>query len=134
MTRSAQLALLVAILFAASSASAGWVVQDSGTNANLYGVNAHHGNINMAWSCGEGGTILFTSDGGVTWTPQDSGTQATLHSIVFVETNGAVLAVGEQGTLLKSTNSGQNWGAIPTGTDATLYDVSEFRFLAVGEG
>jgi photosystem II stability/assembly factor-like uncharacterized protein len=57
-----------------------------------------------------------------------------LHSIVFVETSGAVLAVGEEGTLLKSSNSGQTWSAIPTGTDATLYDVSEFRFLAVGEG
>jgi len=116
-----------------SSAFAGWILQDSGTSANLYGVNAHHGTIDTAWACGAEGTILYTSDGGATWTSQDSGTQVTLYSIVFVEQTGAVIAVGEAGTLLKSMDSGLTWNAMPTGTDATLYDVAEFRYLAVGE-
>lgn len=135
MARRTQLALIFSILAAhIQSASAGWVVQGSGTNANLYGVNAHHSNIDIAWACGAEGTILFTSNGGATWTPQDSGTQATLYSIVFIEENGAVFSVGEAGTLLRSTNSGQSWNALPTGTNATLYDVAEFRYYAVGEG
>jgi photosystem II stability/assembly factor-like uncharacterized protein len=126
--------VLLLTLAAWSDAFAGWQLQASGTDKHLYDVNAHHGDINVAWACGEDGTILFTSDGGATWTAQVSGTTATLHSVAFMEIGtGPVFVVGEGGTILRTTDQGQSWNPISSGTSSTLRDISDFGFLIVGD-
>ena len=36
------------------------------------------------WAAGEDGTILHTTDGGLTWSPQDAGTSEGLTALAFV--------------------------------------------------
>src|SRR5262245_25065909 len=116
-------------------AEAGCVLQQSGTTQDLHGVVASHGQVlNVAWACGAGGTILHTTDGGVTWNAQASGTTRTLRGMAFKEdAGGAVIAVGDSGTLLMTTDSGTTWNARAAGTTADLRAASEFRFFAVGD-
>ena len=116
-----------------SIGSAGWDLQQPPTGAHLYDVTAHHGNINMAWACGAGGTILFTSNGGATWSQQESGTTNDLHGIAFHEIAGSVVAVGAGGTILRTTNQGATWTPLPSGTLATLRSVSDFGMFIVGD-
>jgi photosystem II stability/assembly factor-like uncharacterized protein len=124
---------LLAILSAASPASAGWFLQNSGTTADLHGVGMLPGNVNTAWACGQGGTILHTTNGGASWTPQTSGTTNDLHAIAAIEETGAVIAVGDGGTLLLSTDRGATWSSRETSTSLSLHDISDFRFIAVGD-
>jgi photosystem II stability/assembly factor-like uncharacterized protein len=125
--------LCVATLYTTECAVAGWQVQNSGTMVHLYSITAAHGSIDVAWACGEGGTILYTSNGGLTWTPQNSTTTNTLYSIVFLEVIGnPVIAAGEGGTILRTTDLGTTWLSIPSGTTQTLRGISDFAASAGG--
>lgn len=122
------------LFFLAGNATAGWVTQSSGTTRTLHSVTGAHGNFNQAWACGEGGVILYTSNGGATWVAQNSGTASTLYAIVFIETSGGPLvAVGENGTIIRTTNSGTTWTPVQSGTTANLYGLSDFQIHAVGD-
>jgi photosystem II stability/assembly factor-like uncharacterized protein len=122
------------ILTSISTADAGWFLQNSGTGANLRSVIFNHGNENIAWTCGENGTILFTSNGGVNWIQQNSGTTTDLYAIVFMEiSEGPVFACGENGLIFRTSNSGTNWNVIPSNVSVTLKDISDFNFVAVGD-
>jgi photosystem II stability/assembly factor-like uncharacterized protein len=116
-----------------SIGSAGWDLQEPSTAAHLYDVTAHHSNINIAWACGIGGTILFTSNGGATWSQQESGTTNDLYGIAFHEIAGSVVAVGAGGTILRTTNLGTTWTPLASGTLATLRSVSDFGMFIVGD-
>lgn len=60
------------------------------------------------WACGRWGTIVHTSDGGVTWEFQTSGTDYTLSDIQFTDPmNG--WAVGDQGTIVHTADGGKTW-------------------------
>jgi photosystem II stability/assembly factor-like uncharacterized protein len=117
-----------------SVGSAGWDLLQPPTAAHLYDITANHGNINMAWACGAGGTILFTSNGGATWSEQESGTTNDLYGIAFHEIGGGpVVAVGAGGTILRTTNQGATWTPLASGTLATLRSVSDFGMFIVGD-
>ena len=122
------------LIFTTLEADAGWFQQNSGTSANLRSVIFNHGNENIAWACGENGTILYTSNGGINWVQQNSGTTADLYSIVFMEiSEGPVYACGENGIILRTSNNGSNWNVIPSIVSVTLRDISDFNFVAVGD-
>jgi photosystem II stability/assembly factor-like uncharacterized protein len=73
------------------------------------------------WAVGEGGTILYTPDGGLTWTRQTSGTTEWLHGVSFFDTLHGV-AVGN--AVLYTTNGGLTWSAgTRFGHLGTLYGV-----------
>ena len=57
---------------------------------------------------GTGGTIIRTTDGGVTWTPQTSGTTAWLLGVSFSD-RSAGTTVGSGGTILRTTDGGATW-------------------------
>ena len=61
------------LILTSLEAHADWFHQNSGTSANLRSVIFNHGNENIAWACGENGTILYTSNGGTNWIMQNSG-------------------------------------------------------------
>jgi photosystem II stability/assembly factor-like uncharacterized protein len=64
-----------------------------------------------AWASGNGGTIIKTTNGGVTWTVQPTPTTVYLYSIYFVdeETGWAAGSGTAPGVILKTTNGGQTW-------------------------
>ncbi|NOS84011.1 MAG: T9SS type A sorting domain-containing protein [Ignavibacteria bacterium] len=127
---------IISIFFLQSNlfSQSGWFQQVSGTNVNLHSVNSHHGNENIAWSCGDNGVILHTTNGGTSWVQQVSGTTNDLYCICFMETaGGPVMAVGESGIILRTTNFGTNWITIPSPTTRTLRDISDYNFVAVGD-
>jgi len=65
-------------------------------------------NSNIAWSVGDAGAILKTTDGGNSWINQTSNTYNNLNSVSFIDTlNGWI--VGEEGTILKTTDAGNEW-------------------------
>ena len=112
---------------------AGWVHQTGPTSVNLNGVNFHHGSEDLAWACGDNGTIIHTSNGGINWVIQNSGTTNDLYAIIFMEGSGSVMSVGQNGTILRTSNNGQNWTLIPSTTTRDLHDITEFNFLIAGD-
>ena len=60
------------------------------------------------WTVGDHGTILATSDGGVTWTKQSSGTGKLLCGVTFPDASHG-WAVGTDGTILATTDGGAHW-------------------------
>eukprot|EP00854_Cymbomonas_tetramitiformis_P000777 gene779-1251_t len=62
----------------------------------------------IAWTVGDGGIILSTTDGGHMWRVQDSGTVKDLYKSHF-ESNTTGWVVGSRGLLLKTTNAGATW-------------------------
>ncbi|MGD8396802.1 MAG: YCF48-related protein, partial [Candidatus Eiseniibacteriota bacterium] len=125
----------LALVATSMAACAGWDLQPGPTTADLYDVTASHGDIDIAWACGAGGTILFTSNGGATWTAQQSGTTEDLYGIAFQElAGGPVVAVGAGGMILHTTDLGTTWMARDSGTGAALRSISDFGFFVVGDG
>ena len=60
-----------------------WTQQESGTTENLRDV--YFVNNMTGWAVGTNGTILNTSDGGVTWSAQTSGTEEELTAVHFID-------------------------------------------------
>ena len=72
---------------------------------------------------GYGGTILRTTDGGITWMSQTSGIGSGLYGVLFTDANTGT-AVGDLGTILRTTDGGATWVSQTSGTNNLLYDVS----------
>jgi photosystem II stability/assembly factor-like uncharacterized protein len=112
---------LPAVTFAYSG---GWAKQTSGTTSPLWGVDfvdATHG-----WAVGGDGTILGTTDGGLTWSPQATGVSfAPLDAVTFADPSHGC-AVGISGATMITTNGGATWveQVVPTAAGATLFDVT----------
>jgi photosystem II stability/assembly factor-like uncharacterized protein len=87
-----------------------------------------------ATAVGDNGTILRTTDGGVTWAVQRSGITTALSGVSFVNAfTGTV--VGTDGVILRTTDGGLTWEAQISGTDKFLSDVhftDELTGTAVG--
>ncbi|MCA9755825.1 MAG: T9SS type A sorting domain-containing protein [Candidatus Eisenbacteria bacterium] len=127
-------ALTCTLLLASTCLAAGWELQTSGTTVDLHGVTANHSDIDIAWACGDDGTILYTSNGGATWEEQDSGTSENLYAIAFQETQfGPVIAVGANGTIVRTQDAGVTWETIASGTTNTLRSISDFSGIACGD-
>lgn len=85
----------------------GWIVQTSNTGRNLNGVfflpDGREG-----WAVGDVGTIMHTTDAGVTWRVQTSQTNANLNAVHFSDP-AAGWAVGNLGTVLRTSDRGATW-------------------------
>lgn len=113
-----------------------WSTITSPTTQNLYGVSYSSSGI---WNAvGAQGTLLTSTDGGVTWTATASGTSNDLRSVVAqtstVTTTTSpitttitytVVAVGDKGTVLRSADGGSTWASQTSGTTANLLAVSQ---------
>lgn len=134
--RSIALAALVALavlVMPASSAHAlapGWAWQYPYPQGFEYRdidwVGTDHG-----WAVGDAGTIVRTTDGGLTWQSVNTSVGADLVSVDFYdETHG--WACGWSGIVLRSTDGGATWSqvGIPVG-DSGYNSWSPVRFSAV---
>ncbi|HCA41858.1 MAG TPA: hypothetical protein DEP28_01240 [Bacteroidetes bacterium] len=87
-----------------------WIIQPTGVSSYLRDIDFI--NSQTGWVCGDGGTILKTTNGGKNWISQVTGvTDKPLFSIHPVDSN-VVYCVGWFETILKTTNGGNNWTII----------------------
>lgn len=87
-----------------------WLQQPTGVSTYLRDIEFI--NKNTGWVCGDGGTILKTTNGGINWITQFTGVpNKPLFGIHPVDSN-VVYCVGWFETILKTTNGGTNWQII----------------------
>ena len=98
----------------------GWYSLPVGTNVGLFSV--FFTSPDTGYLAGMNGTILKTTNAGITWTPQNSGTGEFLHSVYFPKANTGYVA-GSNGTIIKTTNAGITWTPLNSGTSEFLYSV-----------
>ena len=72
---------------------------------------------------GDAGTILKTTDAGMTWSPLTSGTTNALYDVYLFDATQGV-AVGEQGLILRTTDGGGGWQRVTSGVKDALRSVS----------
>lgn len=84
-----------------------WMLQPSGVSSYLRDIDFI--NEQTGWVCGDGGTILKTTNGGMNWISLFTGVpNKPLFGIHPVDSN-VVYCVGWFETILKTTNGGDNW-------------------------
>ncbi len=104
--------------------------RSSGTTSNLWDVKFNSTSVGIA--VGANGTILKTTDGGVTWARKNSGSPRALFGVDYSRNfSSQWIAVGEGGTILSSTDEGETWFLTASGTGATIRDVA-FKGLEIG--
>jgi len=79
-------------------------IRTSNTSNNLNDIIYVTGSDRFV-AVGENGTILTSTDGGLTWTIRTSNTSNNLNSIAHNDTTGKYVVVGNAGTVLTSVNS-----------------------------
>lgn len=99
-------------------------------------------NNDTGWAVGIYGTIIKTTNAGITWILQDSLTNGHLYDVKFIDEINGIIVGGSsvsgqyESVILKSTNSGLNWIRKPSGSDLFLYSISFSDFnniTVVGE-
>jgi photosystem II stability/assembly factor-like uncharacterized protein len=78
---------------------------------------------NTTIAVGGAGTIIKTTDGGISWVSQNSGTNADLYSVYFVDLNTGWTVGSGGGTILKTTNGGTSWSSQGSQNYDPLYSV-----------
>jgi uncharacterized delta-60 repeat protein len=110
-----------------------WTAQVAGPvqGTNLSGVASNGTGTVIA--VGNAGTILRSTDSGISWNSVTSGTGQNLLRVAFG--GGAFVTVGAGGVILSSSDGG-TWTARTSGTSAVLRSVRHTgsAFLAVGDG
>ena len=108
------LAIFIASFGLFSQSNWEWTQQESGTTSHLNDV--FFVNDITGWAVGSNGTILKTSDGGLTWSAQTSGTDQDLEVVHFIDENTGWVTGGgvtaEAAPMLKTTDGGENWEAL----------------------
>jgi photosystem II stability/assembly factor-like uncharacterized protein len=90
-------------------------------DVNLYALS--YGDPDHAWIAGEFGTIMASSDGGLTWTQQTAPVESTLFGIRFSDAQHGI-AVGLDSVILRTEDGGATWTHQPAPvTGRSLFDV-----------
>lgn len=124
---------IIAMAFTITLNAQTWSAQNSGVTADLDDVFAL--SATEAWVCGDNGTLLHTTDGGMNWNPVAL-TGADLQGIAFKDESIGIV-VGDGGTVFQTLNGGQSWTLQTSSTSSQLRGVawgSGDIVWAVGEG
>jgi photosystem II stability/assembly factor-like uncharacterized protein len=82
---------------------------------------------NNGYAVGTVGTIIKTTDGGVTWSIYSSGPNNGLSSIFFTDNNTGYTAgqdiVTDKDLILKTTDAGSTWNTVLSGTGYGIYSI-----------
>ena len=84
------------------------------------------------WAVGKGGTIVTSSNGGVSWGTQSSGTTNWLSGVDFVGA-GDGWVVGYGGKILTTVNGGTTWDPQPLPPSSTT-DLMDVAFVSATRG
>jgi hypothetical protein len=115
------------------------------TNSSCGFTGSKANNASLSVAVGEAGTIIYSSNAGVTWTVATSPTTGSLRGVAYSIGAAKWIAVGAGGVLVSSSN-GVDWttvtspttadlngvAVLPTTNSATL--VTTYTFVAVGAG
>ena len=99
--------LLVSLPAVAQEYRSGWDTVESGTNNDLFSVEATGDEI---WAFGEDGIILGSQDGGLSWSPADVITSSDLS--MSDSGFGSILAASSGGTVIIKFESASQWADI----------------------
>ena len=125
--------ILILLMHTAFSVNAQWVQQYPVT-LNIHLQDVKFVNKNTGWTCGVGGIILKTTNGGTNWLEQNSGIVGKyLISISAVNAN-VVYMVGFFETIIKTTNGGINWTIIRNGPYGTGHSYESVYFINENTG
>ncbi len=113
--------IFIVIASVPSAIFSGWAPQSSGTANDLHSI--FFINNNTGFACGNSGTILKTSNGGVVWITVSAPVTDNLYSCYFLNENTG-WAVGNQSKILRTTNAGTSW-------DIDISPISKTRLIAV---
>ena len=100
---------IVAHFYSSLTVFGQWSAANSGTTNNLNG--GYLVDSGVGFVVGDAGTILKTTDSGMTWSPLTSGTTNALYDVYFFDATQGV-AVGEQGVILRTTDGGAGWQSV----------------------
>jgi photosystem II stability/assembly factor-like uncharacterized protein len=105
-----------------------WDFQDSSTDVELRGVHFITSSLikgagglssEEGWVVGEEGTILHTTNGGLTWMKQRSGTQSALNDVQFLDEQEGWIVGGQTAPallggriVLHTINGGKDWETV----------------------
>jgi photosystem II stability/assembly factor-like uncharacterized protein len=120
MSKTLHLALSL-IFYSSLTVFGQWSAANSGTTNNLNG--GYLLDSGVGFVVGDAGTILKTTDAGMTWSPLTSGTTNALYDVYFFDATQGV-AVGEQGLILRTTDGGGGWQDVTSGVKDALRSVS----------
>ena len=116
----------------------GWVSQEMGTPTvqNLNGV--HFVDRQTGCAVGDVGTILTTSNAGLSWIRQNSNSTNYRLNGVWFPTPSRGFVVGSAGRLIETTNGGTSWNAVTVSASGqelnAIQFVDDMRGFAVGNG
>ena len=113
--------VVVLLFLAGPRTEAQWSGVDSGTTSSLRGVYLLDSGV--GYSVGDSGTILKSTDAGMTWNALTSGTTKALYDVYFFNDAEGV-AVGDGGLILRTTDGGANWATVASGVRDGLRSVS----------
>jgi photosystem II stability/assembly factor-like uncharacterized protein len=97
----------------ANSNSTSWSVTNRSAGQDLYGVSC--ADARHCVTVGSNGTVLYSTDGGLTFATGSSGTGHHLFG-VFCSAATLCIATGASGTTIRSTDMGANWTSATSGT------------------
>jgi photosystem II stability/assembly factor-like uncharacterized protein len=122
MFRGKTVHLALSLVFYSSLTAFGqWTAANSGTTNNLNG--AYLLDSGVGFVVGDAGTIVKTTNAGMTWSPLTSGTTNALYDVYFFDGTQGV-AVGEQGLIRRTTDGGAGWQTVASGVKDGLRSVS----------
>lgn len=99
--------LIILIILIYSNGFSQWINQYNSPGTDFYDLEFI--NNKTGWVCGQGGTILKTTNAGTNWVAQTTGvSDKPLFGIHAVSEN-ILYCVGSFSTILKTTNGGNNW-------------------------
>ncbi len=103
-----------------SENKAGWTKISSPTNNQLTSIFFIDESVGIA--CGKSGTILRTTDGGISWNTTGDSSQYAYYDIYFTSPSLGFL-VGENGTLSITTDLGISWVNARSNLKETLFKI-----------
>jgi photosystem II stability/assembly factor-like uncharacterized protein len=99
----------------------------------LRSVNAVNGNV--VWACGDLGTVLYTSNGGLNWVYKGGGQLGTnnAYAILGLDSLGALCAVNSTafGYIFRTTNGGLNWAIAFSQQGGFINDIKIISYAMV---
>ncbi len=104
-----------------SAARAQWTPVSSGTTKALRGIYLRDSGV--AYAVGDAGTILKSTDAGLSWSALTSGTTRNLYDLYFFNDNEG-LTIGDSGLILRTLDGGATWSTIASGVKDGLRAIS----------
>ena len=80
----------------------------------------HSVNIDTGWACGDLGTVIKTTDGGINWITEETNTTTPILKVNSFD-GQIVIASGFSGLILRSTDGGDSWSQMTSGVTGDLW-------------